>query len=137
MKHRAYTNSSGGVSVVTFSKDAMRSNENEEQFMHRVWSKLRFLDQDIPEKFIDVEEGNLPEFVDSEGVSIRSTWRIKGKRIIVDETVRNIHREIYDDEKAVEAIESKKNLLTEDVVELRRLEGNIKKLQRELKNVNK
>lgn len=136
MKLRAFTNSRGGVSIVTFAPQARQRGETDEQFIERIWAKMRNKDRSIPATFIDVDESSLPERFDGDGVSIRDTWKIDGNTIVIDNTKRNKFREIYDKEQQIVEIANKATPTNRDIVAMEKLKREVKDLQKEIREGN-
>jgi hypothetical protein len=130
MMNRAFTNIDGNVSVVTFAPEAKRDKETEEEFMDRIWAKLRKDNPDYPEDFIDTD--TFPDRLDADGVPCRVCWAIKDGAVVIDKTKRNRHREIFDKEKEIEVLVAKDSPTNREVLDVRKKEQEIRVLKKEL-----
>lgn len=66
---------------------------------------------DVKEPFVEMEHTSLPDRNDAAGVSQRVQWKILGNSVIVDPTVRNIHKEIFNKGQEIAAVKARGNSL--------------------------
>lgn len=122
MKRIAFEKPDGSVVIRTFAVGKGKTEDDIKASLKR---------SGYDENTAYLEDPDIPPKTDADGVSCRACFRISGGTLVVDNTVRNINREIYDEEQKIEAILNKPNPNPGDFIALENAKRKIKGLQRD------